>query len=361
MAEVEGEDGLPEVPPKRRKRGLYKLYKYDKTKKIPRQTIHGWKKKQGEEESNQENRQIDETGDASILGDSFTPQNSSQQEIDYYSLHDIHETEIQGMPDVVLFIFEVGSDMDVTIPFHFLFVLTICRRLFYFKRLTTSGCSSRAPKTDNEDIIAEQHSPSFDWVHDDSDELYVSSSEDDFFWSSSDDDDDTLHNGAQDGTLYSLLFSDDDYDVGDDKQLEGDPSTSREDDLLYAFPIAGGTYNSTLTRTEACAAILAYSLKHCSTYRAMQDLLELIDIVIPSPNRLPKSVFATKQCLTPHDLTKSAVYHRFCHGCFQILGDIELTCRCCGRYVVQLVCFKLLLHRLFFFVTSNSEQVNFTR
>ena len=113
MAEVEGEDGLPEVPPKRTKRGLYKLCKYDKTKKIPRQTIHGWKKKQGEEESNPENRQIDEKGDASILGDSFTPQNSSQQEIDHSGLHDIHETEIQGMPDVVLFIFEVGSDMDV--------------------------------------------------------------------------------------------------------------------------------------------------------------------------------------------------------------------------------------------------------
>lgn len=34
MAEVEGEDGLPEVPPKRRKRGLYKLYKYDIKKKF---------------------------------------------------------------------------------------------------------------------------------------------------------------------------------------------------------------------------------------------------------------------------------------------------------------------------------------
>ena len=101
MAEVEGEDGLPEVPPKRRKRGLYKLYKYDKTKKIPRQTIHGWKKKQGEEESNQENRQIDEPGDASILGDSFTPQNSSQQEIDYSSFHDIHKTAGAPNEDIV--------------------------------------------------------------------------------------------------------------------------------------------------------------------------------------------------------------------------------------------------------------------
>ena len=102
-------------------------------------------------------------------------------------------------------------------------------------------------------------------------------------------------------------------------------------DPLYAFPTTSGTFHSTLTKSETCASILAYSFKLCSTYSAMQDLLELIDLILPSPNHLPKSVFFVKKALTPDDLTQSAVYHQFCSGCFQILNDFEVVCETCGR------------------------------
>lgn len=45
MSEVNSEDELDRFPSKKKKRGLYKAYKYDSTKKIPRQTLYSRKNK----------------------------------------------------------------------------------------------------------------------------------------------------------------------------------------------------------------------------------------------------------------------------------------------------------------------------
>lgn len=160
--------------------------------------------------------------------------------------------------------------------------------------------ASTSTAIDNFTEENQQNSRLLDQFPADSEELELSS--DDSSYSLSDDD-------------CELFYGD---DSSDDETLDVQPphhnrnvdeerssttlTNGSSNDPLYAFPTTSGTFNSTLTKSETCASILAYSLKHCSTYSAMQDLLELIDLIIPSPNRLPKSVFSVKRALTPDDL-----------------------------------------------------------
>ena len=191
--------------------------------------------------------------------------------------------------------------------------------------------STSTATRDNFSDDNQENSPLLDQFHSDSEELELSSSDDDTSCSLSDDDCELFY-GDESSDDETLDVQPSHHDINVDEER---PSSTLAKDSshapLYAFPTTSGTFHSTLSRSETCASILAYSLKHCSTYSAMQDLLELIDLILPSPNRLPKSVFSVKKALTPDDLTQSAVYHQFCSGCFQILTDLEVVCETCGR------------------------------
>ena len=95
MAEVEHEDEA-QVPPKRKKRGFYKSYKYDDTKKVPRQTIHGWKKKKGRESSRGDSSDTNMELDVRESSLSSDEADSSSSTLRTAHTEQLHEAQIEG-------------------------------------------------------------------------------------------------------------------------------------------------------------------------------------------------------------------------------------------------------------------------
>ena len=110
-------------------------------------------------------------------------------------------------------------------------------------------------------------------------------------------------------------FGDDD---GDDR--------GETDDISVATNSSALLYDrSQLTVSASSVLVLQFKMKHKLTQEALGDLLELLKLHCPSPNKCFQSVYLfTKQF---HELKLPVTFHYFCSSCLRIVKDNDRNCQ----------------------------------
>ena len=128
------------------------------------------------------------------------------------------------------------------------------------------------------------------------DEFFESGADDHFFFDAAD------MNPSENETL-----GDDD---GDDR--------GETDDISVATNSSALLYDrSQLTVSASSVLVLQFKMKHKLTQEALGDLLELLKLHCPSPNKCFQSVYLfTKQF---HELKLPVTFHYFCSSCLRIV------------------------------------------
>ena len=79
--------------------------------------------------------------------------------------------------------------------------------------------------------------------------------------------------------------------------------------------------------------ILLFALRHNLTYEAISDLLNLLNLITPTPNKIPKSLWLFRQ-LVEKRCTK-AQQHLYCSVCQDNISNCTLSlCPTCGTNLV---------------------------
>lgn len=136
------------------------------------------------------------------------------------------------------------------------------------------------------------------------DEFFESGADDHFFFDAAD------MNPSENETL-----GDDD---GDDR--------GETDDISVATNSSALLYDrSQLTVSASSVLVLQFKMKHKLTQEALGDLLELLKLHCPSPNKCFQSVYLfTKQF---HELKLPVTFHYFCSSCLRIVKDNDRNCQ----------------------------------
>ncbi|KAL7298952.1 hypothetical protein TKK_0008052 [Trichogramma kaykai] len=76
---------------------------------------------------------------------------------------------------------------------------------------------------------------------------------------------------------------------------------------------------------ECVKKILSYYLEHCTTKRALYDLLDLIRDLLPKPNYLPRNKHFLMKFLNKIAPTQIIKRHRMCESCSNYLGEHNIS------------------------------------
>lgn len=96
-----------------------------------------------------------------------------------------------------------------------------------------------------------------------------------------------------------------------ESSVDADFGASIEDCATLNEPVYSG---STLTVGAAVCAIMEFCIRNNLTYKAIDELLKLLQILCVSPNRLPKSVFILKKFFNHFNSTEYSHYE-MCSNC----------------------------------------------
>lgn len=103
---------------------------------------------------------------------------------------------------------------------------------------------------------------------------------------------------------------------------------------------------SEITIAQCILLILSFSLRHTLTASAVEDLLKLLNVFLPSGNILPQSLYLFRKLF--HDPSESLNVHIFCHNCRACIPKNNMHCPECneisdpkrniteGRYYISL-------------------------
>ncbi|XP_062858563.1 uncharacterized protein LOC134320859 [Trichomycterus rosablanca] len=156
------------------------------------------------------------------------------------------------------------------------------------------------------------------------------------------------HNGniTEDSSPCSVLEMD--IDLSSSLQCEHEEDTvSCSDTISEVLPDSGNTEGvhefpnsesefmgaplypgSDITLAQCVVLILAYSLRHNLSARAVEDNLKLLSLLLPANNILPHSLHIFKTLFkNPAD---SITIHYFCEGCGMCLPKQNTHCMACG-------------------------------
>ena len=92
------------------------------------------------------------------------------------------------------------------------------------------------------------------------------------------------------------------------------------DRVLY--PVAAAD----LTVFATYLLIFQYSVRHSLTKRALQKLLQLLSVLLPSGSALPKSVNALKSFFVQRFPDQKPLIRNYCSNCHQLLTQTEECC-----------------------------------
>ena len=112
----------------------------------------------------------------------------------------------------------------------------------------------------------------------------------------------------------------------------------------------GGTVDSSCTQPlystseinafEYHANVLEYSLKHCLTKCAFEDLLKLIASLLPQPNLASPSIYKQNKFFGNFFDKPSTEKYQYCTSCHHLLdlGEVECPNKCVGKIECFLLC-----------------------
>ena len=91
---------------------------------------------------------------------------------------------------------------------------------------------------------------------------------------------------------------------------------------------------------EYHANVLEYSLKHCLTKCAFEDLLKLIASLLPKPNLASPSIYKQSKFFSNFYDKPSTEKHQYCTSCHDLLnlGQAECPNKCVGKIECFLLC-----------------------
>lgn len=75
--------------------------------------------------------------------------------------------------------------------------------------------------------------------------------------------------------------------------------------------------------------VISYALKHCLTYQAFQDPLNLIKMHCPQPNLCELSVFKAKASFVA--IEDKIIYRDYCESCFLLYAESKMVCQNCMK------------------------------
>lgn len=121
------------------------------------------------------------------------------------------------------------------------------------------------------------------------------------------------------------------------------------DELLYP--------GSKVTTAESLMMAMGYSLRHCSSKEAMEDLLKLLDAHLPEETEYPTSKYMFLKHFTGSGSSKMT--HFYCSNCSGYIGELcpsmgEICCKqCCMRHTEK----TLLESQSYFFMLDLVSQI----
>ena len=128
--------------------------------------------------------------------------------------------------------------------------------------------------------------------------------------------DEFFESGADDHFFFDAA----DMNPSENETLGDDDSDDRgeTDDISVATNSSALLYDrSQLTVSASSVLVLQFKMKHKLTQEALGDLLELLKLHCPSPNKCFQSVYLfTKQF---HELKLPVTFHYFCSSCLRIV------------------------------------------
>ena len=95
-------------------------------------------------------------------------------------------------------------------------------------------------------------------------------------------------------------------------------STEKCSDILY-----NGTKISVL---QYHSIILQYSLKHCLSKTAVNDLLTFIADLLPRPNKAARSIYRHEKFFSVFEKQSFIEKHQFCTLCHHLFDETETLC-----------------------------------
>ena len=97
---------------------------------------------------------------------------------------------------------------------------------------------------------------------------------------------------------------------------------------------------SEISAFEYHANVLEYSLKHCLTKCAFEDLLKLIASLLPKPNLASPSIYKQNKFFSNFYDKPSTEKHQYCTSCHHLLdlGEAECPNKCVGKIECFLLC-----------------------
>ena len=81
---------------------------------------------------------------------------------------------------------------------------------------------------------------------------------------------------------------------------------------------------STISVCSLNCCVMKFAIKHSLTYKAIDDLLDLLNFVCPKPNLLPSSIYKLKQFFKQYESQTSS--KRYCIKCGKLYDDCD-----CGQ------------------------------
>ena len=90
---------------------------------------------------------------------------------------------------------------------------------------------------------------------------------------------------------------------------------------------------SMLSSTTSHLLISSYMCRHHLSNQAQEDLLQLLQLHIPSNNLLPSSMYAfRKMSVSSNNIDLEPIAHFYCQRCYTILSEDAMTCpnQCCA-------------------------------
>lgn len=120
-----------------------------------------------------------------------------------------------------------------------------------------------------------------------------------------------------------------DFEFCDDSDLDGEYSEPCGviSPPLYQLPPSSVPHTAPITKAEHLTMVISYALKHCLTYQAFQDLLNLISLHCPQPSFCELSVFKAKASFVA--IEDKIIYHDYCDSCFLLFSGAEVVCQNC--------------------------------
>ena len=143
------------------------------------------------------------------------------------------------------------------------------------------------------------------------------------------DQDSTKSDSGSEFSQESYEDSDDEDPCSNNEMSSTNPSLGNNSPPLYKLPASSSCYAAPITKKEHLTMVISYALKHCLTYQAFQDLLNLINLHCPQPNLCELSVFKAKASFVA--IEDKIIYHDYCESCFLLYAESEVVCQNCMK------------------------------